>query len=298
MDEAPDMGSVLERWLDAAWAMAAQERTVGVEGADVRYRGWGLDAPVDRPGLIFVHGFMAHARWWDHIAPHFADRFRVAATNLTGMGDSDRRPAYSRRQYAREILAVARDAGMERVTIVGHSFGSVSSLYAAKSAPDLVRHVVVIDADVFRAEDDGAASRHSGEASPPTAERRYASRDEALARYRLVPPGLWPNARILDYLARYSVRETDGGWGWKFDPEISRQATKERIRDELRGVPVPSSFIHGGDSEVVGEEEIANFRAHAPGCRGVVTVPLSHHHIMIEQPVGLVAALNGILESL
>src|SRR5690606_37324948 len=96
-------------------------------------------------------------------------------------------------------------------------------------------------------------------------------------------------------LARHSLREVNGEWGWKFDPEIFREATKERIRDELRGVPIPTTFIHGGDSEVVGLAEVANFVAHAPACRGIVTVPVSHHHIMIEQPIGLVAALSGIL---
>lgn len=289
MGTAPDTGSALHQWLDAAWAQAAGVRAVAVEGANVRYRGWGL-AGADRPGLLFVHGFMAMARWWDHIAPHFVDRFRVAASDFTGMGDSDRRPTYSRRQYAREILAVARDAGMERVVLVAHSFGAVTALYAAKLAPGLIRHVIVIDAHVFREETD----------EPPEVlpERRYASRAEALSRYRLVPPGQWPDPRIVDYLARHSLRQAEGEWGWKFDPEIFRHASRERIRDELRGLALPVTFMRAGNSEVVGESEVASFLANAPGCRGVVTVPLSHHHIMIEQPVGLVSALNGILAGL
>jgi hypothetical protein len=45
----------------------------------------------------------------------------------------------------------------------------------------------------------------------------------------------------------------------------------------------------------VGEAELAAFLANMPACGAPIIVPLSHHHIMIEQPVGLVAALNGLL---
>lgn len=282
----PEAKTPLDNWLDRAWAMQASVQEVSVEGAMVRFRCWGEGAP-GRAGLLFVHGFLAHARWWDHIAPHFADRYRVAALDFTGMGDSDRRPTYSRRQYAREILAVAEASGMEQVTLVAHSFGSVSSLYAAKIAPDRVARVIVIDAHVFRDE--------AGQALPVLPERHYATREEAIERYRLLPAGAWPLPRIVRYIAEHSLRGTDGRWGWKFDPEAFRTVHKERIRDEIRRLDLPIDFIHAGDSEVVGPAELASFLANQPRCPGPVTVPLSHHHVMIEQPVGLVAALNGLL---
>jgi pimeloyl-ACP methyl ester carboxylesterase len=276
----------LPLWLRDSWARAASVHAVEVEGAVVRYRGWGLDAR-ERPGLIFVHGFLAHARWWDHIAPHFTDRYRVAALDFTGMGDSDRRPAYSRRQYGREILAVARAAGMARPTLVAHSFGSVSTLYACAIAPDAVERVIIIDAFVYRSEDDGPHI-------PVQPERFYATRADALARYRLVPPGAWPDPHILAYLAEHSLRETPRGWSWKFDPETYR-THEERVRDEIRNPAVPVDFIHAGASEVVDAEALALFRAAVPNCGVPVDVPLSHHHIMIEQPLALIAALNGLL---
>ncbi|AYJ85253.1 alpha/beta hydrolase (plasmid) [Sphingomonas paeninsulae] len=275
----------LDRWLDAAWAQTADVHEVEVEGATVRYRGWGLDA-TDKPGLIFVHGFLAHARWWDHIAPHFTDRFRVAALDFTGMGDSDRRPEYFRRQYGREILAVAQAAGMDRVTLAAHSFGAVAALYAASLAPERVERAVIIDAHVFRGEIEKGKLEVS--------ERTYASRAEAIDRYRLIPPGTWPVPRIVSYLAENSMREDDGDWRWKFDPETLRSFHTERLRDDIRGLDLPVDFVHAADSEVVGPAEIASFLENMPRCHAAVTVPLSHHHIMIEQPVGLVAALNGI----
>lgn len=283
----PASPTPLQAWLRSAWAQRADVRTVEVEGAHVRYREWG--AGEGRPGLVLVHGFLAHARWWDHIAPHFAQRYHVIAPDFTGMGDSDRRPEYSRRQYARETMAAIADAGMRGATIVAHSFGAVSSLLAAKLAPDRIVRAIVIDAHVFRPEDDGQGGR---DVEP---EKRYPTREDALARYRLMPPGEWPDPDIVSYLAEHSLREFADGWGWKFDPETFRSVHKERVRDEIKGLTLPVDFIHAQNSEIVGQSEIASFRTHLPTCRSIVTVPVSHHHVMIENPTGLVAALEGLL---
>ena len=279
-------GTPLGDWLDAAWAQTAEVRCVTVEGATVRYRGWGMNAPAER-GILFVHGFLAHARWWDHIAPHFADGRRVTAIDLTGMGDSDRRPEYSRKQYGHEILGVIEDAGLGPCTIIAHSFGSLSSLYAAFLRPDLIERIVIIDAHVFRAEDERKIT--------PPPEKFYPTREDALARYRLTPPGEWPVPEIFDYLAANSIRETEQGWGWKFDPQIFHSAHKEKIRDGLKGMAIPVDFIRAAHSEIVGAEEQAAFVDAMPGCGPPIEIPLTHHHIMIEQPALLVTALRALL---
>lgn len=279
--------SPLSQWLETAWSRQAGVRAVDVEGATIRYRDWG-DRPAGGPGLLFAHGFLANARWWDHIAPHFADRHHVIAPDFSGMGDSDRRAEYSRRQYAREILAVLDDAGMTGATIVAHSFGAISSLLAATMAPTRIGRVIVLDAFVFRPESPALPTRVE-------TEKRYATREEALARYRLRPAGLWPVPEIVAYLARHSVREAEGMWGWKFDPAIFATIDREEVRDELRGLPTPVDFIHAAHSEVVDEAALATFVANMPRCGTPVTVPLSHHHLMIEQPVALVTALDGLL---
>ncbi|WP_225205524.1 alpha/beta fold hydrolase [Novosphingobium huizhouense] len=284
-DDPPADAPPQRQWLETAWAAPAEERAVEVEGAVIRYRGWGLD-DASKPGLIFVHGFIAHARWWDHIAPWFADRYRVAAINLSGMGDSDRRETYSRKQYAREVLAVARDAALEPLTIVAHSFGAITGLYAAWLAPDLVERAVVIDAHPFR---EGGSKL--GEAP---AEKFYATREEALARYRLSPPGAWPDKDVLAYVAQHSLRQSAQGWGWKFDPKTFAASDREEMTAALRGLAVPVDYIHADRSDFAGMDAVEAFVAAMPNCGAPVSLPFCHHHAMIEQPVALVAALNGL----
>lgn len=274
-------------WLSDAWGQAPVVRAVDVEGASIRYRGWGLD-DVAKPGLILVHGFMAHARWWDHIAPHFMDRYRVVAPDLSGMGDSDARPGYSRRQFARELLAVADHAGLGAVTIVAHSFGALSGLYACRASPERITRAIVIDAYVFRPERD-----EPFEARPS---RFYPSREAAKARFRLGPPGLWPNPEILAYISYHSVVERPEGWTWKFDP-MSRESidAEKDLRGELRALPTPVDFIYGDRSEIVDAEALASLVAGMPSCGTPIAVPLCHHHVMIEQPFALVGILNALL---
>lgn len=278
----------LARWLEDAWAQEAEVRTVEVEDACVRYRGWGL-ADADKPGLVFVHGFLAHARWWDHIAPHFTDRYRVIAPDLSGMGDSGRRKVYSRQQYARELIAVTRDAGIDEATFVAHSFGSGCALYAAVLDPSLINRVIVIDGRVFR-------PRDSSPIPPIKPETFYASFEEAVTRYRLTPPGLWPVPEIMAYFARHSVRDAgDGRWGWKFDPALFGGVSREVVGDIVSGLTTPTDLIHAAQSEVLSDDDLLLFRQNLPGAGEITTIPLAHHHIMIEQPVALVSTIKALL---
>ncbi len=284
-DDAPAEVPPQRLWLEEAWAAPVEDRAVEVEGATIRYRGWGLD-DASKPGLIFVHGFIAHARWWDHIAPWFADRYRVAAINLSGMGDSDRRATYSRKQYAREVLAVAEHAGLAPLTIVAHSFGAITGLYAAYLAPERIARAVVIDAHPFR---EGASKL--GDAP---VEKFYPSREEALARYRLSPPGAWPDKDVLTHVAQHSLQQSENGWGWKFDPNTFAASDREEMTVALRGLAVPVDYIHAARSDFAGMDAVQAFVDAMPTCGVPVSLPFCHHHAMIEQPVALVAALNGL----
>ncbi|HEY6869124.1 MAG TPA: alpha/beta hydrolase [Novosphingobium sp.] len=278
--------SQLRTWLDQAWQQEAEVRSVEVEGARVSYRAWGLDH-TDKPGLILVHGILAHARWWDHVAPSFADRYRVVALDFTGMGDSARRPAYSRPQYARELAGVARHAGLRDVVLVAHSFGATPALYAALHYPDLFERVIAIDARVFR--------EHNGKYLPSRQERLYASREEAVSRYRLIPPSEGLDPEILAYVAWHSVAPGADGWKWKFDPETIDPVDRWGMVEEMRFKPLAVDLIHGGESSFMTDENIANFLHHMPSCGDPVEIPLANHHIMLEQPVALIAAINGLL---
>jgi len=288
MDHIPEANlSPISRWLDSEWSHHPVVRSVEVEGAKVCYRWWN-PSDVHKPALMLVHGFLAHARWWDHIAPQLMSRYTVLAPDFTGMGDSDWRPEYSRRQYAKELISVARSADLGRVTLVAHSFGALPALYAALKYPGLIDRVIIVDAKVWlNGEEPDVDVRPL---------RRYPDPATAKARFKLIPPPRQAVPAIMDYIASHSMRTApEGGWSWKFDPQLFGKLLPDYPVDLFVGAPLPVDLIYGSLSDVVREAEIQRFVQNLPSCGQPVAVPLSGHHVMIEQPVGLIAALNGLL---
>lgn len=285
----------VDEWVREAWSHAPAVGSVEVEGATISHRGWSLDRE-DLPGVVLAHGFQAHARWWDHIAPWLAARHRVVAVDFSGFGDSDHRSAYSRAQHGRELLAVADAVGFERPAIIAHSYGSLPALDACLVAPQRVARAILIEMWL------GVLDGHPVE-MPASRNRVQPDLDTALGRYRLAPPGGWPEPVILDHVARHSFRqvdeadEADGGWALKFDGDAATSLNACPSSAMYRAVTVPLSYVHGDRSDVVDAADIARCQELLATCGPPIAIPLAHHHVMLEQPVALVAALTALLAS-
>lgn len=274
-------------WLKTAWDMRPAVGETVVENAVIQYRGWSLDR-ADLPGLVLIHGFRAHARWWDHIAPALADRFRLVAFDLSGMGDSGHRPTYGRFLHAEEAMAVARAAGFDRATLVGHSYGGIISLLACKLYSEIFEGAVLVDTFMFP---DGDETKEW----VTLPKRHYPTCEAGLQRYRLRPPGRWPDPEILDYLGRHSLTETADGWTWKYDPLLMQSLNQESFVPLLRRVEQPVRYIYGMLSEVVHSDTLP-LAGKLLSVKGPpVPIPASHHHVPVEQPLALIAALNALL---
>jgi pimeloyl-ACP methyl ester carboxylesterase len=94
------MTDEIPAWFSTALAAPAEDGSVDVDGARIRYRAWGNRGAC---GVVLVHGGAAHARWWDHVGPQLSSGMRVVAPDLSGHGDSD-----WRKQYSLEYWAAAR----------------------------------------------------------------------------------------------------------------------------------------------------------------------------------------------
>lgn len=277
----------IARWLRHNWDQQPDTFAVEVDGAAIACRGWNL-ADTRLPGLVLVHGFRAHARWWDHIAPALADAYRVVAFDLSGMGDSGRRPAYSRAQNAREVLGVAAHCGFTPATVIAHSFGAIGSMIAARTAPEAVRRLIVIDSAL-----PTLADIDNQIAVMP--QRHYPDEESAVARYRLIPPGQWPQPAVLAYIARHSVCRDEQGWTWKFDPDLATSYNREAYRDALFGITVPVDLIYGDSTEVMTAPRRAQVNDMARNIGRHIAIPACHHHVLIEQPLALVSAIRALL---
>lgn len=303
-------------WFDAAIASTPERRLIPVLGADIELLTWGA---AGRPGLIFVHGNSAHADWWSFIAPFLADDYRVAALSLSGMGGSDWRDTYTFETFAAEIFECAKAAGLYEAPVkpvyIGHSFGGSQVFYSAAAYPERMRGAVLLDTgfggpptpeqeEQWRreAEAQGGDARFRGPPRRRTRPNRvYATLEEALARFRFMPPQVPGNLFVADFIARRSLKRApmaDGpgeGWTWKFDPFMWGKLDRGAMPafDPTRAPPLAQ--IVGDRSGIMRRREAGEHAAFLPDGIPCAAIPDSEHHIMVDQPLALVAALRTLL---
>ncbi|HZZ89994.1 MAG TPA: alpha/beta hydrolase [Caulobacteraceae bacterium] len=300
-------------WFEKALAQAPERTFVTVLGAKIELLTWG---ELGKPGLIFVHGNSAHADWWSFIAPFLSADYRVAALSLSGMGDSDWRETYEFETFASEIWECAKAAGLYDAPLkpiyIGHSFGGSQVFYSATKHPERMRGALLLDTgfggpptkeqeEQWRREAAASGQRWHGPGSRTRPNRVYATQEEALTRFRFMPPQVPGNLYIADYIARHSMRRApmaDGsgeGWTWKFDPFLwSKLDRKPMDRPDPSKAP-PMAQIFGDRSAIMQRRAQAGPADYVPPNVPSVEIPDSEHHIMVDQPLALVAALRTLL---
>lgn len=291
---APLAGGVppAPQWFAETVACEPESAAIKVKGAPIHYLRWGEKT---RPGLLLVHGNAAHAYWWSFIAPFLARDYNVAAMDLSGMGDSGWRDGYSMDGFVEEQLAVCEAAGMfapaEPPVIVAHSFGGFVTMLTGALYGERLAGTVIVDSPV------NPPDRARG--GPPRREIKpnhvYPSMEAALARFRLMPPQICENLYLVDWVARRSLKQVEGGFTWKFDPAIWRNFsigdTAARLKDTKCRIA-----IFRGESSVLMPPEIGEYMFNLLGrAAPIVEIPRAQHHIMLDQPLALVAALRALL---
>ncbi|MEO1169776.1 MAG: alpha/beta hydrolase [Pseudomonadota bacterium] len=277
-------------WFRHALERRPERHMIESGGSNIEYFTWG-DAGL--PGLFLLHGGGAHALWWAHIAPFFADEYRVAAMSMAGMGGSDWREEYSIAQHAADMRNVADAAGLfaqGKPVVAGHSFGGAPTATAASDPDAWVGHAIVIDSSL--------QMRHSPENEErPQRERRYfSSVAEGLSRFRFLPPQSCENHYIADMIARDAIVEIEPGrWSWCFDPNGFGNTKRLDSAQRARSANCPMALIYGDRSAIMDDEAIEHLEETLPGGTPFVAIPDSGHHIMVDQPLALVAAMRALM---
>ena len=101
------------------------------------------------PDVLMIHGWASSHRMWERPLQRLASSgFRVWAIDLPGSGVSDSRRAatgwYTIANLTRVVEAFVEHAGIQSVTLVGHSMGGAIVLELAHRRPDLTRAIVLV----------------------------------------------------------------------------------------------------------------------------------------------------------
>lgn len=117
--------------------------------------GDGLRLSVQRAGtgapLVLLHGYPQTGMAWHRVAPALAARFDVIIPDLRGYGGSDAPPddaghrTYSKRQMARDVVALLDALGLPSAHVLGHDRGARVAYRLALDHPERLRRLGIIE---------------------------------------------------------------------------------------------------------------------------------------------------------
>ncbi len=254
--------------------------------------------PSGRTTIVLLHGNSANAWWWEPVARVTSREFRLIALDQRGHGDSEwvRPAAYTPADYARDLVAflchVVR--GDERPIVVGHSMGGLSTLAFAAHHGKLARGAVVIDAAITSSRGRDRFLRRLKSLPLVT----YPDLETAKQRFRLMPNEGGIPADTLHTIAEKSLAITDEGrWTLKFDRESFFGGDRINPMEAIRELSLPTLLLRAEMSRIMTAEAAQLAREANPNVR-LVTIPASHHHVLLEKPDAVATAIEEFAASL
>jgi pimeloyl-ACP methyl ester carboxylesterase len=252
-----------------------------------------------KPAIVFLHGFMDHARSWDFTRDALGGDYFTVALDFRGFGDSawNADGSYFFAEYQYDVTALVNALGQREVILVGHSMGGNVASQWAGVFPARVKQLILV-------EGFGPPERTSDEFPERTAtwlrglaaERKHprimGSLEEVAARLQE------SNAMLTEeraaFLALHATRETAGGYTWKFDPAHRLPNPQPYLPEQFfpfwKRITAPTLAIHGANGYVSVDAMAERYR-HIPHLETRI-IPDAGHNIHVDQPEALAEAIR------
>jgi pimeloyl-ACP methyl ester carboxylesterase len=123
----------------------AQRRDLEVQGIHLSYLEWGCPQ-AGRPSVLILHGLLAAAETFDHVAEALDPTLHILAVDLPANGHSEPDPhidttTQGLASILREFMSLT---GLDRPVILGHSHGGLLAMRLAATEPEAVRGLVLM----------------------------------------------------------------------------------------------------------------------------------------------------------
>ena len=248
------------------------------------------------PHLVLIHGIASNLGLWQlSILPALAEDFRVTMYDLRGHGYSDMPPTgYTPDHMVADFGGLADYLGIERASILGHSYGGVVALYYAVLHPERVDKLIIADTGV------------------PALEPRK-GREAVLLRWReaLRREGLEvPDEKAEDVV--YLMEQTMRSRG-RFRRGMGVQRSMARVTrffnttsfsneyrenpgltlEMIRQIQAPALLIYGDRSPMT--VSFQALRENLPNCTTTI-IPDGGHLYPLDQPETFVSHIKGFLQ--
>ena len=256
-----------------------------VNGVRLHYLDWG---EAGRPPLVLLHGFSAHARYWDGFAAKMRQDYHVYALDQRGHGDSDWTETYPPEAMPADLAAFVGGLGLERFTLLGHSMGGGGAFRYAVEHPERLERLIIVDSALPSPERPPLPNRDNS-VTWALAQDVFEHEDAAVAHFQRLNPHA-PVDRIRVAVGHAFRRQPDGRYTYKFDPKLRdrfrgsaeqveqfRQQARE-LRARVHHITCPTLVVRGEHSDILTPEAAAETVAALPNAT-LVTVPKTAYNV-------------------
>lgn len=274
-------------------AAYAERRWTSPDGLSLFARDY---APADGPArlpVIAIHGLTRNSADFEVIAALIAQSGRrVLAVDVRGRGQSDRAPdpmTYTPDVYARDVVALMEQAGVERAVFLGTSMGGLITMALTAIKPKAIAAAILNDVGPELAS-EGLARIAAYTGQPVVIE----TWDDAAAYAKRINETALPHYTDADWaaFARRTFREgTEGAPVLDYDPDISApikaagaKALIPNLWPYFRALArkKPTLLLRGATSDLLSPAIVAKMRKAAPAM-AYAEVPAVGHAPMLDE---------------
>lgn len=243
--------------------------------------------------IVLLHGWPQSWYEWRHVIPALAERYRVIAPDLRGLGDSSRPlEGYDKKTVGDDIWRlVSGTLGIKEFFLVGHDWGGPTAYAVAAAHPDAVRKLCILDVSIPgdgspNISQGGKRWHHAFHQTPDLPEALVAGREDIYLGWFYRTYGARPDAisdaDIAEYLRTYRQPGALRA-GFSYYRNIPRDIADNAAIARTFKLPMPVLALGGDSGWGRGMEVMHSLQRMATDVRGGV-ITQAGHWIPEEQP--------------
>lgn len=248
--------------------------------------------------MVFAHGFGCDQAMWRHVAPSFADRYRVVLFDHAGAGGAateayDRERHSALEGYAEDVIRLIEGLDLHDVVFVGHSVSAMIGALAAAEAPERFAHLVMVGPSPRYL--DEPETGYVGGFRPEDIDRLLESLDSNyLGWSSQMAPMIVGNADRPELGAELTASFC------RMDPEIQRRFARATFladnRADLDRVTTPTLVLQCSD-DIIAPEAVGDYVHEHLSDSVLVKLTATGHCPNLSAPAETVSAIDAYLRS-
>lgn len=254
----------------------------------LKTRQWGQDSP---NAIVCIHGLTQHGGVFEAVGQHFASRgHSVIAVDLRGHGGSGAEPPWSTETHVQDILETLDNAGVERASWIGHSYGGRLAAALAATAFERTNALALLEAP-----SQIAPERALRAIEIERLDWSFATVDGAIQAMLASDLTVAPPRDLVGAFVKDDVRQgPDGRFRFRFSPGAVVVAWSEMTLPPPPIVETPTLLVCASQPLADTSERDREYEVALAELQERVEVP-NGHNVLWEAPSETLNAIEGLL---